>query len=114
MAEAESMVFPATMGRRFRLADEAARLARGSQVPDDPQYPRRAAWDVWLCFQSYVSGLPARGTPCSISIRVDRPATAKIFDGTLNEWGGGDYRDLMAGVDEALHRYPGSIQIEWV
>jgi len=27
-------------------------------------------------------------------------------DGTLNEWGGGDYRDLMAGVDEALRRYP--------
>jgi dipeptidyl aminopeptidase/acylaminoacyl peptidase len=29
----------------------------------------------------------------------------KFSDGTLNEWGGGDYRDLMAGVDEALHRY---------
>jgi dipeptidyl aminopeptidase/acylaminoacyl peptidase len=30
----------------------------------------------------------------------------KFSDGTLNEWGGGDYRDLMAGVDEALQRYP--------
>jgi dipeptidyl aminopeptidase/acylaminoacyl peptidase len=30
----------------------------------------------------------------------------KFSDGTLNEWGGGDYRDLMAGVDEALKRYP--------
>jgi dipeptidyl aminopeptidase/acylaminoacyl peptidase len=30
----------------------------------------------------------------------------KFSDGTLNEWGGGDYRDLMAGVDEALRRYP--------
>ena len=29
----------------------------------------------------------------------------KFSDGTLNEWGGGDYRDLMAGVDEALRRY---------
>ncbi|HSP62734.1 MAG TPA: S9 family peptidase [Pyrinomonadaceae bacterium] len=29
----------------------------------------------------------------------------KFSDGTLNEWGGGDYRDLMAGVDEALKRY---------
>ena len=28
----------------------------------------------------------------------------KFSDGTLNEWGGGDYRDLMAGVDEALRR----------
>ena len=29
----------------------------------------------------------------------------KFADGTINEWGGGDYRDLMAGVDEALRRY---------
>jgi len=29
----------------------------------------------------------------------------KFSDGTLYEWGGGDYRDLMAGVDEALRRY---------
>jgi len=28
----------------------------------------------------------------------------RFSDGTLNEWGGGDYRDLMAGVDEALKR----------
>ena len=29
----------------------------------------------------------------------------QFSDGTLREWGGGDYRDLMAGVDEALRRY---------
>jgi len=29
----------------------------------------------------------------------------KFSDGTINEWGGGDYRDLMDGVDEALRRY---------
>lgn len=29
----------------------------------------------------------------------------KFSDGTLNEWGGGDYRDLMAGVDETLKKY---------
>lgn len=29
----------------------------------------------------------------------------KFSDGTLNEWGGGDYKDLMAGVDEVLHKY---------
>jgi dipeptidyl aminopeptidase/acylaminoacyl peptidase len=28
----------------------------------------------------------------------------RFSDGTLGEWGGGDYRDLMAGVDEALRR----------
>jgi dipeptidyl aminopeptidase/acylaminoacyl peptidase len=30
----------------------------------------------------------------------------KFSDGTLNEWGGGDYKDLMLGVDEALRKYP--------
>jgi dipeptidyl aminopeptidase/acylaminoacyl peptidase len=29
----------------------------------------------------------------------------KFSDGTLNEWGGGDYKDLMVGVDEALRKY---------
>jgi dipeptidyl aminopeptidase/acylaminoacyl peptidase len=29
----------------------------------------------------------------------------KFSDGTLREWGGGDYRDLMACVDEALRRH---------
>jgi dipeptidyl aminopeptidase/acylaminoacyl peptidase len=29
----------------------------------------------------------------------------QFSDGTLNEWGGGDYKDLMAGVDEALRKY---------
>jgi dipeptidyl aminopeptidase/acylaminoacyl peptidase len=29
----------------------------------------------------------------------------KFSDGTLNEWGGGDYKDLMLGVDEALRKY---------
>ncbi len=28
----------------------------------------------------------------------------KFSDGTINEWGGGDYQDLMRGVDEALRR----------
>ncbi len=30
----------------------------------------------------------------------------KFSDGTLREWGGGDYRDLLAGVDAALKKYP--------
>lgn len=29
----------------------------------------------------------------------------RFSDGTINEWGGGDYRDLMAGLDEALRRF---------
>jgi dipeptidyl aminopeptidase/acylaminoacyl peptidase len=30
----------------------------------------------------------------------------KFADGSLNDWGGGDYRDLMAGMDYVLKRYP--------
>jgi dipeptidyl aminopeptidase/acylaminoacyl peptidase len=30
----------------------------------------------------------------------------KFADGCINDWGGGDYRDLMRGVDEALARFP--------
>jgi dipeptidyl aminopeptidase/acylaminoacyl peptidase len=30
----------------------------------------------------------------------------KFADGCLNDWGGGDYRDLMRGVDVALARFP--------
>lgn len=30
----------------------------------------------------------------------------KFSDGCLNDWGGGDYRDLMAAVDEVLRRNP--------
>jgi len=30
----------------------------------------------------------------------------RFSDGTLNEWGGGDYKDLMVGVDEALRKHP--------
>ena len=29
----------------------------------------------------------------------------KFSDGTFREWGGGDYRDLLAGVDDALGKY---------
>lgn len=30
----------------------------------------------------------------------------KFTDGTLGDWGGGDYKDLMAGVDSVLARHP--------
>jgi dipeptidyl aminopeptidase/acylaminoacyl peptidase len=30
----------------------------------------------------------------------------KFADGCVNDWGGGDYRDLMRGVDEALAKFP--------
>ena len=36
------------------------------------------------------------------NIRGSRGYGQKFLDGTINNWGGGDYRDLMAGVDYAL------------
>ena len=30
----------------------------------------------------------------------------KFADGCVNDWGGGDYRDLMRGVDVALEKFP--------
>jgi dipeptidyl aminopeptidase/acylaminoacyl peptidase len=30
----------------------------------------------------------------------------KFSDGCVNDWGGGDYKDLMAGVDYALSKHP--------
>jgi dipeptidyl aminopeptidase/acylaminoacyl peptidase len=30
----------------------------------------------------------------------------KFSDGCVNDWGGGDYKDLMAGVDHVLAKYP--------
>lgn len=30
----------------------------------------------------------------------------KFSDGCVNDWGGGDYKDLMAAVDQALERFP--------
>lgn len=30
----------------------------------------------------------------------------KFADGSINDWGGGDYRDLMKGVDVALEKFP--------
>ena len=39
---------------------------------------------------------------------------ARSFPTALNEWGGGDYKDLMAGVDEALRKNPWIDQTGWV
>jgi dipeptidyl aminopeptidase/acylaminoacyl peptidase len=53
-------------------------------------------------FQSYA----ARGyAVLFINPRGSSGYGQKFSDGTLREWGGGDYRDLMAGVDEALRRF---------
>jgi dipeptidyl aminopeptidase/acylaminoacyl peptidase len=52
-------------------------------------------------FQAYV----ARGyAVLYLNPRGSSGYGQKFSDGTINEWGGGDYRDLMTGVDEALRR----------
>jgi dipeptidyl aminopeptidase/acylaminoacyl peptidase len=58
-------------------------------------------------FNSAFQGYAARGyAVLYFNPRGSSGYGQKFSDGTLNEWGGGDYKDLMAGVDEALRRYP--------
>ncbi|HZE68054.1 MAG TPA: S9 family peptidase [Pyrinomonadaceae bacterium] len=59
-------------------------------------------WGFNQAFQVYA----ARGyAVLYINPRGSSGYGQKFSDGTLNEWGGGDYRDLMRGVDEALRKY---------
>jgi dipeptidyl aminopeptidase/acylaminoacyl peptidase len=58
-------------------------------------------WSFNATFQVYV----ARGyAVLYLNPRGSSGYGQRFSDGTLNEWGGGDYRDLMFGVDEALKR----------
>jgi dipeptidyl aminopeptidase/acylaminoacyl peptidase len=62
-----------------------------------------SGWGFNATFQAYA----ARGyAVLYLNPRGSSGYGQKFSDGTLNEWGGGDYKDLMAGVDEALRRYP--------
>jgi dipeptidyl aminopeptidase/acylaminoacyl peptidase len=59
-------------------------------------------WGFNSTFQAYA----ARGyAVLYLNPRGSTGYGQKFSDGTLKEWGGGDYRDLMLGVDEALRRY---------
>jgi len=61
-----------------------------------------SGWAFNATFQAYT----ARGyAVLYINPRGSSGYGQKFSDGTLGEWGGGDYRDLMVGVDEALRRY---------
>jgi dipeptidyl aminopeptidase/acylaminoacyl peptidase len=58
-------------------------------------------WSFNPAFQVYV----ARGYGVLyLNPRGSSGYGQKFSDGTINEWGGGDYRDLMAGVDEVLRK----------
>lgn len=59
-------------------------------------------WGFNSTFQAYAS----RGyAVLYLNPRGSTGYGQKFSDGTLKEWGGGDYRDLMLGVDYALRRY---------
>ena len=58
-------------------------------------------WSFNPAFQVYV----ARGyAVLYLNPRGSSGYGQKFSDGTINEWGGGDYKDLMFGVDEVLRR----------
>ncbi len=79
---------------------------------DDQRYPLilsihggphgMSGWGFSPAFQTYA----ARGyAVLYLNPRGSSGYGQRFSDGTLNEWGGGDYRDLMAGVDEALRQH---------
>jgi dipeptidyl aminopeptidase/acylaminoacyl peptidase len=88
-------------------------LIKPANFRDDRRYPLimsvhggphgMSGWGFNATFQAYA----ARGyAVLYLNPRGSSGYGQKFSDGTLNEWGGGDYKDLMAGVDEALRRYP--------
>ncbi|HKY30289.1 MAG TPA: S9 family peptidase [Pyrinomonadaceae bacterium] len=87
-------------------------LIKPAAFSDDRKYPLimsvhggphgMSGWGFNSTFQTYA----ARGyAVLFLNPRGSSGYGQKFSDGTLGEWGGGDYRDLMAGVDEALRRY---------
>lgn len=58
-------------------------------------------------FNPAVQSLAARGyAVLLVNPRGSSGYGQKFSDGCVNDWGGGDYRDLMKGVDQALARFP--------
>jgi dipeptidyl aminopeptidase/acylaminoacyl peptidase len=88
-------------------------LMKPDNLREDRKYPLilsvhggphgMSGWGFNAAFQAYA----ARGyAVLYLNPRGSSGYGQKFSDGTLNEWGGGDFKDLMSGVDEALRRYP--------
>lgn len=61
-----------------------------------------SGWGFNVTFQAYA----ARGyAVLYLNPRGSSGYGQNFSDGTLGEWGGGDYKDLMAGIDEVLRRH---------
>jgi dipeptidyl aminopeptidase/acylaminoacyl peptidase len=87
-------------------------LMKPAGFRDDRKYPLilsvhggphgMSGWGFNATFQAYA----ARGyAVLFLNPRGSSGYGQKFSDGTLGEWGGGDYRDLMTSVDEVLRRY---------
>jgi dipeptidyl aminopeptidase/acylaminoacyl peptidase len=107
LVEPEEMRF-----KSFDGTDVQGWLMRPLNIRDSERYPLILAihggphgmfgYGFNPAFQTYA----ARGyAVLFINPRGSSGYGQKFSDGTLREWGGGDYRDLMAGVDEALRRF---------
>ncbi len=103
----EEMIFKSFDGMQIQ-----AWLMRPAGLREDRKYPLILSihggphgaygWSFNPTFQFYVS----RGyAVLYLNPRGSSGYGQKFSDGTLNEWGGGDYKDLMGGVDEVLRRY---------
>jgi dipeptidyl aminopeptidase/acylaminoacyl peptidase len=103
----EEFTFPSFDGTRIQ-----AWIMRGAGCREDRKCPLILSihggphgmygWSFNANFQAYASR--------NFAIVYMNPRGSSGYgqgfsDGTINEWGGGDYKDLMLGVDEALRRY---------
>jgi dipeptidyl aminopeptidase/acylaminoacyl peptidase len=106
LVEPEEITFKSFDGTRIQ-----AWLMRPLDWRADRKYPLilsihggphgMSGWALNPAFQVYA----ARGyAVLYINPRGSAGYGQNFSDGTLNEWGGGDYKDLMAGVDEALRQ----------
>ncbi|HEV7473564.1 MAG TPA: S9 family peptidase [Pyrinomonadaceae bacterium] len=104
----EEMTFRSFDGTRIQ-----GWLMKPVEWRDDQKYPLilsihggphgMSGWAFNASFQAYAAGGYA---VLYLNPRGSSGYGQKFSDGTLNEWGGGDYKDLMLGVDEALRKYP--------
>jgi dipeptidyl aminopeptidase/acylaminoacyl peptidase len=100
---------------RFRSSDGSeiqAWLMKPSGWREDRKYPMILNIHggphgmFGYAFNSSFQVLAARGyAVLYLNPRGSSGYGQRFSDGTVSDWGGGDYRDLMAAVDEALRRY---------
>jgi hypothetical protein len=94
------------LGHR-RLPGEAGGLAAGQEVSDDPEHSRRTRGQYGVDWYHEFQVYAAKGW--AVFFCNPRGSTGygeKFERGIVNNWGGMDYQDIMAGVDAALKQNP--------